>query len=866
MATPLSDFFAEEDAVRVSINEYPLTGLRILVRAWQLSEDSLREDAVTYLKDRIPYTDPQADQEAYTGAWRSVLVTAGKIKDREGMWIIQTLCAPLPVALINFASLRACKEVENTYSVVQWPYLVTAPENPRGGIYTAGGSFDPSTGTYSGSVQYKGFYAKTHSFVREVGPFTAELAIQYDNSWLPIAPPDGWTGPGVYRASNSITEACLYNGTLGYSYSRLNGSFTHATERGALTDENTRVYRGWDVPMQAPENPRGTVYSANASLDNDGFYNGSLGYRFFTPYAIPSVRARAPGSITVGIEYQQWPEIMQALESGPGGIYRASSAFQNSGMYNGDLSYTYATLDALFSHYSQRGALTNDQRLVYEKWNAIISAPVGAVGTVYSASCSLDGENTYSGALEYRVLSPYAIRSLRATGALSSTVGIEYTAWPAQIEALPSLVGGIYRANSTLGQGKVYDGSLTYEALSPYAINGIRSQSPTQITVGIQYINWPNHIEAPTAGVGGLYRASSSLGQGKVYDGELTYQYSTGAGLFWHQRKDAGTERSDALIYNDYPLPTAAPASPRGAIYSANTSLNDSGLYSGSLDYQRFNSAYFTTAISRNFTSETSETKYLNALSPVLPPASVPRGSLYRANFMYSDAQVYNGQLTYDNGGTPQEFMFVGRQEASIYSASFVYQNQDTKKDAPANGSNFVYSANSSLGADGFYQNTVQYLGARSLEDGFTFPTRTGNVYVWKGSDVPSATVSALYNDKAAVYLATAGWDITIDRRRSSQFTDLYDYTVMARPVQRQADLGDAWSTGSIYLNIGTNRDGKTILLYKRFTTSQSIADSFINTTSVSGYDKVPSESGHTTDVFPTGRGRFVAVLVLRQQ
>ena len=465
---------------------------------------------------------------------------------------------------------------------------------------------------------------------------------------------------------------------------------------------------------------------------------------------------------------------------------------------------------------------------------------------------------------------------------LRSCMSDEYTySAPSQVYPIACPDDGpgyTYSASSALNpQTGLYEGTLQYKVLVPKWWRTVSQISQSQREVQVSYRNWPVQIEAHEAGIGGVYRASSSLGDGCVYNGELSYVYSDGRGIFWFKELNiAPLERRDALVYNDWPTQINAPDSPVGAVYDASSSLNSNGLYDGRLGYRRLKPFLMYYDDRGSAGSRRSRISYRSLAAPLLVPAVVANGGTYSASFSFEDGQVYNGDLIYDPGNLYQHFTFRRLRTISEEETETNYKRSPVMIEVPAGDFDAgVYSVSMQVDEDGLYSGPAVYQAARSVEDHYAFPLASGlYTYVWNGTDVTYDRIVALRNVVFASPYATAGgvplWNPSISQQRSRRFPKLYDYTIALSPfLGRVSDVGDAWTTGHIYQGF-TNDSGKNVYVYKKMTSSIQIAADFqagwrTTPAPVYGHVVVGTDSGHYTDVQIGSRGRLIAITVMRQ-
>ena len=505
---------------------------------------------------------------------------------------------------------------------------------------------------------------------------------------------------------------------------------------------------------------------------------------------------------------------------------RASSTY-NDGLCNLIVvakSLAGSTLDVGTTAYSC-DSQSYERLYLSIEYPSLYTVPDPEAGMTYGRRVSSNGDGTYDVKLEstYRQERSYPDRESEVSALSDTSVYRQFgvTGTGAIPDISTPTQGRTYRQNITIRP----DCSKDIETNTTDSRNGkipFRSDSTTFRTgESIIYRNSKSVIEAPPATGSGQYSVQQQANQDGTYDAVLLYQYGTNTGHYKHEGLNSGLLERDNVIYKARTSGISAPASGQGAIYRADNSLREDGLYDANLSYEKSNAvALYRTAASTPF-SITRGAIYRNSRSVIdAPPTD---SGIYRVTEQINDDGTYDVDVTYVYSTGAGEATFESMNSPLSERSTTIYRAAATASVAPNPATGYVYRAENELSEDGLYNSRVtsdasQY--ARTTISSGRTPISSSNQMIYRNTTtMPSITTPSV----GQVYRMTA----TINEDGTYDADVTYDAiagTGASHAFQSAASA--ATDQNSIVYRRSTNAlAGSTTSQGKMYRVNQSILD-----------------------------------------
>ncbi len=526
--------------------------------------------------------EPQVDHRPMPGTWRRGAVRYEHTSDDSSDIVMEL--HKVSAQVFTHASERSCMNDGDSLFYTDRTVGLDAPTAAQRGMYTVSNSLNDE-GLYDSNLLYRASLETSFLEARSRAGLTDGDAGVYRNQDSPLAAPAGGIG-GIYQAGNRINDDCTYDGELLYEHGNA-AFFEFESRQTPFLTQTSGVYRNRDGKITAPAPGSGGVYQATNDLNRFYLYDSTLLYtstNLSGKVLFSSGRAGLEDSDT-GI-YKEWNVQTDAPVSEQGGLYQSSNRLTDGGFYDSTLTYQLAR-EALVEFASRNSSFQTETSALYHNSKVQIDAPPSASGGMYSATNRLNQFYMYDSTLVYHAsnLTGKALFSTGRAGLEDSDTGI-YKEWNVQTDAPVSGQGGLYQSSNRLTDGGFYDSTLTYQSAREALVKFSSRRTSFRDETSALYHNSKVQIDAPAADAGGMYRATNQLNDFYMYDSTLIYQAGnlTGKVLF-KASQNSGRIVSSAL-YRDWNEQIDAPVAGVAGMYEASNSLNDNGLYDSTLLYR----------------------------------------------------------------------------------------------------------------------------------------------------------------------------------------------------------------------------------------------------------------------------------------
>jgi hypothetical protein len=461
---------------------------------------------------------------------------------------------------------------------------------------------------------------------------------------------------------------------------------TFSSERGALEDEDTTLYKRSSTKIDAPTELAGTIYRADNTInEDDGTYDGRLVYSRGNAHVIPFASRRTAFLAQESVLYRNSSSALTAPDVTGSGMYDVSNSINQFGLYDAQLVYQYGTGQGQGSHASLRSALEDGDRLLYKNSNSIVDAPEDGQGYLYQADNSLNDDGTYDARLQYTKGNEAVVGFVSLRTAFRQRDEVQYQNSTTKVEPPATVGSGMYQANNRVNQFGLYDGSLAYDRGTGQG-QGSHASLRSALEDGdrLIYKNSNSIVDAPEDGQGYLYQADNTLNDDGTYDARLQYSKGNEA-LVGYKSGDSALTASDSIQYQNSLGSIEAPTSIQGQLYQASNRVNQFGLYDGSLTCQTAKAHTTEQTVETLPTGTGAEIMVLYRNATTVPAATANTArSMYRQEFRVNDTGLYDGQVLY-KGTNSNEYgtIMVGRSEQTDTS-QYQYENRDTPVSVPS--------------------------------------------------------------------------------------------------------------------------------------------------------------------------------------
>jgi hypothetical protein len=606
---------------------------------------------------------------------------------------------------VAFSAQRSLFKAGNAILYKSWPEPIQAPDATGSGVYTVQQSLGDD-GLYDGQMTYVyGTSADPALFTSRSTLFRTANAIIY-KSWPTVISAPSATGSGSYSVTQSIGDDGLYDGLLQYEYGMNTGEAAFRSQSTLFRSANSILYKSWPTVIQAPEATGSGVYMVSQSLGEDGLYDGMLTYEYGTGTATVAF-ASASGSMRdqASILYRSWPVALASPEGGAGYSYRLEQTLGDDALYDARLVYEATSdghayfvgeekvfsvtgvdiyrgslspdvvfpaltpgvspsarvmmredglydkqvsvdraLPGSVSHASERGPRRSTNSISYLNWPDPIIAPDAESG-IYRAGFEMGRDGIYSGRLDYIQRSEEGIAEFEASDSgLVSAHRIIYDGVESPLTAPEASQGYIQQASNTLNDDGTYGGAMDAIYSHPATVAFVSRRTAFTDRNSLIYVASRSMIDVPSAITGpGVYEVTQRLNQDHTYDGSLTYEYGSNAGVYEFASVDSALREQVSIIYREVSTPVSAPDSVPGAIYSAENTLLENGLYSSRLEYAKSLAVAFNGVGSSNAFQTEYQYRYSNAPEPLFSAALYAPGAIYSGSSTVKDDGTYDG-------------------------------------------------------------------------------------------------------------------------------------------------------------------------------------------------------------------------------
>jgi len=357
----------------------------------------------------------------------------------------------------KYDSLETELRTEDTVIYENKSVPLDAPTRSQGEIYRASNSFN-GDGGYDARLQYSASYAKTTEFDSQSSAFKSAHAWLYKNSRTTISVPTN-TGSGVYRASQSENEDGTYDGQLQYVYGTGSGQHEFKSSISDLFETTETIYKSSPTPVVARDDVVGGIYQATNAITDEGLYNGRTIYRGSIDKNVLFSSMTSNFRKRSTWIYRNSRTAIEAPAHTGAGVYIAQQSMNEDQTYNGQMQFTESNGNGIYSFDSFHGHLNDRLSVIYKNSNTGVAAPADALGYIYQASNSIAEDGTYNSNLLYTTSNPQNIYFTWTTrnGTSSSWIYKNQTSFPSTAPLTNATNNDI---SSTINADGTYDVSM----------------------------------------------------------------------------------------------------------------------------------------------------------------------------------------------------------------------------------------------------------------------------------------------------------------------------------------------------------------------------------------------------------------------
>jgi hypothetical protein len=659
----------------------------------------------------------------------------------------------------EFASRNSALSNDNAVIYRSRTAQVGAPASVQGAVYDATNSLGDD-GLYDSRLVYEESIADTVEFQSATTKFITGNTILYENSRAVIAAPSSVAGSGVYRVSQRLNEDGTYSGSLVYEDGTNNGTDLFMSRESTLANADTVIYKDRQSSVDTPLSAQGVIYSATNTLTDRGTYDARLVYDVSVAKSFGFKSQSTLFKDANSIVYENNRAIIEAPAS-TSGLYSVTQRINADGTYSGVLVYQVGLDAGEAAFQSRNSALSDDDSIIYKGRTAQVDAPASVQGAIYNTSNSLGEDGLYDAQLVYQKSTADTVAFLASNGPFNTSSQLLYENSRAAITA-PSSTFGVYRVSQRMNEDGTYSGSLVYSSSSNDAQALFPSlRSTLQDNDSILYRDRSEIIEAQTSTAGGIYAASNSLNERGLYDGSLVYQKSAAESVGFVSRRTPFT-KSDQVIYENNAAKISAPTTTLG-VYTVSQRINQDGTYTGNMVYNNPVAGGEARFESQDSTLAHSTDVVYNSSSIPVPAGTAAQGHTYNTTNVLSDDGMYNGRMVY-RASKAANTLFSSSEGPLGTSESILYDNSATKINPPS-GVDGLYTATQRLNDDGTYSGSITYRKGTPASIERTWLSDNQDIYLYVSrnqEDVTIPSVSVYNNNSLSISIKDDGTYDTI--------------------------------------------------------------------------------------------------------
>ena len=531
------------------------------------------------------------------------------------------------------------------------------------------------------------------------------------------------TGAGSYRVQQQINDDGTYNAVLVYERGTNAAQEDHESMNSSLGEQDTILYKAANESVNAPSSGQGAIYRANNTLREDGLYDATLTYNKSLPAIEEFKSATSSAGSSDSAIYRNADALISAPAAGQGAIYKVQQQINEDGTYDATLVYDKST-SQIAEYRSSATIFLTGNSIIYRNSASSINAPTVTGSGQYRVQQQVNRDGTYDAVLVYETgTNTGEFEHEALNSALLERDNVIYRARTSGVDAPSSVQGAIYRADNSLRDDGLYDASLTYEKSNSATLAFDSNRTPFRKESSIIYRNTTASIAA-TLPNSGMYRSTNRINPDGTYDSTLIYSSGTNVGEESFNSTRSGLEDRDSVLYRSRTTSVNAPNSVQGAVYRAENSLRDDGLYDASLLYVESTPVTLPRTASRTPFSTTDGIIYRNSTDTVDAPTTT--SGIYRVTERINNDGTYDADLTYEHSTDSGEASFESANSPLSERNSVIYRNRSTQVAAADPVQGGIYRSENSLGDNGLYQSSLTY--DKSSEVSTTVETENGPV------------------------------------------------------------------------------------------------------------------------------------------
>jgi len=337
----------------------------------------------------------------------------------------------------------------------------SAPSTLAQGFLYDGSSTLNKDGSYNGSVGYA--YSKESSWVDvTVTVMDQSYAVSYLNYRVrPSAPADVVQG-FIYDVKTTNNKDGTYNGNTGYVYSKPD-SWQDITETMLATKVDNSYLNYRARPTAPAAAVQGFVYDAKTTDNKDGTYNGNVGYVYSKPDAWMDATETVLGQSVAYSYLNQRTRPTAPAAAVQGFVYDVKTTDNQDGTYNGNVGYEYSKEDAWLD--TTENAIAKNIGVSYLNYRTRPTAPAGSVqGAMYEVKTTDNKDGTYNGNLDYKLSKAVVIGQTTTQTSLMFGYAVDYLSSKTFPTLPATTVGVIYEAKSSINADETYNATIGYSA------------------------------------------------------------------------------------------------------------------------------------------------------------------------------------------------------------------------------------------------------------------------------------------------------------------------------------------------------------------------------------------------------------------
>ena len=519
----LDDILSNAESKRAYYREILALGIVVVKQRWERVRDDDLSSALLELRAITTVSDLSMDRVPYPGTWNVIDIETGPLKtDPSVQGIVRTLAKNIGPHVVAFVGEQSCMGLTSSAAYSGSAYPISAPANSRGVTFQASSSFDPETGTYSGSIIRHDDRPKDFSFRSARSARSLALEYGYRRRDDPLDAPD-LSIPGSTSSGFSLNDACTYDGQIRADFPV--PAAWHRVSQNALEQSTEVAYDDYADRPSIPPNRQGILVDASEAYTEQGAWRTRLKLTESSDHRFSFSSFMSSRRQALNVEYAAARDpFAPAVIPAGGGIWRTNMAYRPDGTYSGSIGYEGPGQPRALAWMREANAEGVDHAYAYLDYAAPVPLPAGRQGLTARVAVSETDAGSYNTSLDASLSTPTVFSFSSFMSSRRQALNVEYAA--ARDSFAPAVIpagGGIWRTNMAYRPDGTYSGSIGYEGPGqPRAIEWVAGRTALDTTHAASYRDYAAPIATPIPAIGQTVRASVSESDTGAYATDLT--------------------------------------------------------------------------------------------------------------------------------------------------------------------------------------------------------------------------------------------------------------------------------------------------------------------------------------------------------